>query len=156
MSFTYTGAPQESPVDAVRFEMQDTEASRPLFQDEEITYALEQEAGPEPDQRGILSSAARLCEILERRFAAQADVAIGSLQATYSKQAKIYGERAVALRLRAQGYGPPFVGGQTKSEKRALAADRDRVQPIFKRRQFEVRRYGQGAVAGLIEENEGT
>jgi hypothetical protein len=67
----------------------------------------------------------------------KADTVVGSIETTYSKQAAGYNKQAKELRLRAQGYGEPFVGGQSKSQKRALREDSDRVQPIFRRRQFQ-------------------
>lgn len=154
MSWSYSKNPEASSKDAVRFEIQDTNEQAPLLQDEEIEYTITQEAGEEPDQQGLLSAAARCCEVLGRKFAAQADVIVGSLAETYSKQAAGYFAQAKALRLRAQGYGEPFAGGQTKSGKRALRQDRDRVQPTFRRgqnQQREGRHLGDGFPTGPFE-----
>lgn len=144
MAWSYSGNPEANDKDAVRFEIQDTEANAPLLQDEEITYAIVREAGEEPDEQGLLSAAARCCEIVARKFTRQADIVVGSEGITYSKMAANYRAMAKELRVRAQGYGTPFAGGQTKSEKRALRADPNRVQPEFRRGQHKIRR-NQGA-----------
>jgi hypothetical protein len=154
VSWSYDEEPASSPLDAVRFEIQDTDPTRPLFQDEEIEYALAQEAGEEPEARGILSAAARCCEVLARRFGMQADVLVGSLQATYSKQAAQYAKLAVELRERAQGLGQPFVAAMTKSEKWELAREHNRVQPLFRREQFRIRRWGGARNGELPQGNE--
>lgn len=40
MSFTYSGCPSESELDAVRFALGDTNKDAPLLQDEEIQYLI--------------------------------------------------------------------------------------------------------------------
>lgn len=136
MAWSYSGNPGANPKDFVRFEMQDIDSRKPLLRDEEIQFAIDQEAGSPPEPRGLLCAAARCCEVLARRFSAQADTVVGSIQVTYSKQAAGYTERAAELRARAQGSGEPFVGGRSRAEKQALRSDRDRVQPAFHRDQF--------------------
>lgn len=139
MAWTYSGNPAASYKDAVRFEIQDTLAKAQLLTDEEIEYTIAQEAGEKPSPRGLLSASARCCEVIARKFSAQADTVIGSMQATYSKMATGYRELAKQLRQRAMGAGTIFVGAQSRSEKRALREERDREQPIFRRHQFEER-----------------
>lgn len=41
MSFTYSGNPETSTLDAVRFMIGDTNPCDPLLQDEEINYLIE-------------------------------------------------------------------------------------------------------------------
>lgn len=137
MAFSYSGNPVNSVLDAVRFEIQDTNSASPLLQNGEIEYAIAQEAPGEPPSEGeVLSAAARCMEALARLFSAQADTELGSLKVTYSKQAKGYTERAVELRRRAQGMHAPFAGGQSESEKRQRSEETDRVQHAFSRKQF--------------------
>ncbi len=40
MTWTYSGDPSESGLDAVRYRIQDTDEDRPLLEDEEIEYEL--------------------------------------------------------------------------------------------------------------------
>lgn len=135
MAWTYSGNPGATPKDAVRFEVQDTDTKRQLLRDEEIQFAIDQEAGIPPEPRGLLCAAARCCEVLARRFSAQADTVIGSIQVTYSKQAAGYTERAAELRARATGAGEPWVGGTSRSEKQLLRSQTNRVQPLFRKHQ---------------------
>jgi hypothetical protein len=138
MPFSYSGDPSSSDKDAVRFEIQDTDSSAPLLQDEEINWTLDDEAGDQLPRTpaGVFSAAARCCEALSRRFAMQADTVVGSLTTTYSRMAENYAERAKELRAKATGLGVPYVGGQSWSEKAASRADPDRVQPRFRRGEF--------------------
>ena len=140
MTWSYSGDPSSSPNDAVRFEVQDVLNTAQLLQDEEIAYAIAQEAGVEPSggftQAEVLSSAAHCCEALVRRFSMQADTQVGQLKVTYSRAAAGFAQRAVELRLRAQGMQGPYVGGLSKSDERAARQDTDRVQPAFTRDEF--------------------
>lgn len=142
MSFTYTGDPSASDVEAVRFEISDTDPNAPLLQDGEITYAIEAETGvPAASPTvivppGLYSAAARCMETLARKFAMQADTEIGDLTTTYKDMAKTYAARAGELRVKAQGMHAPYSGGQSRSEKQSFRSDSDRVQPTFHRDQF--------------------
>jgi hypothetical protein len=136
-SWTYSGNPASSVKDAVRFEIQDTNANAQLLQDAEIVYAISQEAPNTPPSEGeVLSASARCMEVLQRLFAAQADTEIGSLKETYSKQAEVYAKRASELRKRAQGMHAPWAGGLSESEKQVREENTDRVPPLFKKGQF--------------------
>lgn len=140
MSFSYSGDPSNSPNDAVRFEIQDTVNTNFLLADEEISYAITQEAGTEPStgytMAQILSSAAHCFESLSRRFSLQADTQLGQLKATYAKTAANMAAAAVALRLRAQGMQGPYVGGISYSDKIGILSNPDWVRPAFTRDEF--------------------
>jgi len=135
VAWTYSGNPASSDRDAVRFEIQDTDQSTPLVSDEEIDYALDQEGS-------VLAAAARCCEALARRFGSQADLSItsagDSVKRSYAARATNY--MALAERLRARvgsSTGTPWYGGGSKAGKAALRNDPDRVQPAFRRGQFD-------------------
>lgn len=155
--FSYSGDPASSPKDAVRFEVQDTNEKTAFLQDAEVVYAILTETGEEePDARGILCASARCCEVIARQLSRQADEIVGSLGATYSKSAAGFTARAKELRLIAQGSGSIAMPAISRSEKRRLRQDHDRVQPLFRRRQHQMRGFGPGSLAGgTIEENEG-
>lgn len=151
--WSYSGDPSYSDTDAVRFEIQDTDRTAPLLQDEELEYALGIEAGDPPRTGiGILSASARCCEVLARKFAMQADETVGSLQVTYSKMAETYAAQAKALRIKAIGSQPPFSGGQSIGGKESLRSDPDRVQPRFFRGEFG-NRYADRVRDGLPPEH---
>lgn len=162
MSWTYE-YPQASPLDAVRFYIQDIDEEAQLLQDEEVLFALETEAGypttPEPKQGSILSAAAACMEALAMRFAAQADVVAGSLRATYTKQAAGYNERAKELRLRATNLNAPWTGGQLTSEREARISETGTLKPDFTRKQFQMPwsggpRLGDEELSGFNNEEE--
>lgn len=158
MSFSYSGDPSNSPNDAVRFEVQDTINTNFLLADEEIAYAINQEAGTEPDggytMAQILSSAAHCCEALVRRFSMQADTQLGQLKITYSKMAVGFAQRAVELRLRAQGMQGPYVGGLSISDKIEILQDPDRVLPAFTRTEFDNPWAGQQESGGILDQDD--
>lgn len=144
MPFTY-GDPSTSDIWAVRFEIQDTDSSAQLLQDDEVGYAILRETGQAANtgalvlnDYGVFSAAARCCEALSRLFAAQADEQVGDNRTTYSKQAQTYSDRAKELRIKAAGSSPagPYAGGQSRSEKWGREQDTDAVQPKLRKNQF--------------------
>lgn len=143
MSWSYSFDPTTSDVDAVRFEIQDTNASSPLLQNEEIAAAILRETGSAAATPAALldgplfASAARCMEALARLFSAQADQQVGELQINYSRQADGYTKRAKELRAKAQGFHAPTSGGLSESAKQAEQDDPDRVQPAFYKDQFD-------------------
>jgi hypothetical protein len=153
--FSYSGDPSTSPKDAVRFEITDTVEESAFLKDAEIEYSLRVEAGEEPDARGVLCASARCAEVIARSIGKQADEIVGSLGATYSKTQ--YQKLAKELRKRAQGLGAPRMPAISRSEKRRLRQDRERVQPLFRRDQHKMHRFGHGTLngGGTIEEDEG-
>ena len=48
MTWSYSGDPSESEIDALRFQLSDTDASNPIFTDEELQFLLD-EYGESPD-----------------------------------------------------------------------------------------------------------
>lgn len=108
MSFTYD---LDTPIGEVRLEIGDDDNSADAgvkpngtnFSDEEIQKALDNEGGI------VLRAAARLCEILARRWAgAGENVRIRDYQINTTEKAKYYAELAKELRARAGG---AFAGG---------------------------------------------
>lgn len=152
--WSYSFDPSSSVLDAVRFEIADTNSGSPLLQNAEIEYAISKEAPAEqPSQGEVFSAAARCMETLARLFSAQADTELGSLKVTYSKQAAGYDERAKDLRERAIGLHAPWAGGQSEGEKREREEETDRVQHAFARKQFQSP-YGAGTLLGGVRPGE--
>lgn len=117
MSWSYSGNPSASDLDAVRFEIGDTDIDEQLIQDEEILYALEQEGS-------VMSAAARCCEILWRSFARQADRVIGPLKIYYSQRTEAFEKLSKHFRAQAIGMRAPILY-QSGNE------DEDIHDPIF-------------------------
>ena len=71
MTWTYSGDPQSSPKDQVRFLCGDTKASEPFLQDEEILFLLNERAGaPKP-------TAYEACLQILQKLSEEVDVEIG-------------------------------------------------------------------------------
>jgi hypothetical protein len=88
--------------DKTRLYIGDTNADRPLFNDNEIDLVIDDRGGD------ALQAAADCCDILATRFAREHDIEWqGSPNArtklTRSQMSKAYSDRAVALRRRANG-----------------------------------------------------
>lgn len=153
MAFSYSGDPSQSDKDAVRFEIGDTVASAPIFQDAEINYAILTETGftagapTTLNTADVYRSSARCFEILAGRMSAQADSTVGSLKLQYSKSAQNATLRAKQLRDRAIGMNAPYAGGQSISEKEGFRQDSDLPVPLFTRREFDNPYGGAGGVS---------
>jgi len=80
--------------DKVRFLIGDTDPTRQLMQDEEISFLV-------TGNGSVREVAAQACEALATRFAAQGDLAVGDLRISALVQAKYYQTRANQLRRQA-------------------------------------------------------
>ena len=126
MAFTWTGDPGASEIEAVRWEINDIDSTKPKFQDAEIQYALDQESSK-------YNAAARLCEQLQVRYTDAASRTMGPLKVDMGAQAKTYAEKAKALRKRAVAYGKPYAGGASIAKEELFEADSNLKQPIFEK-----------------------
>lgn len=126
MTWTYSGDPAASDLDAVRWLVGDTNSSDQLVQDEEIAYALANYGGP-------VHAAAVVCEQISGQFSREAvSKKVGSLSINFGAKAKEYANRCKQLRrLIATDLTEIFAGGLSISEKETLASDTDAVQPSF-------------------------
>jgi len=117
--------------DQIRLEIQDTDTTAQLLQDEEITYLVTVE-------QNFWGAASRCCEIISRNFLRKADVRIGrgGTTLTYSVAAKQYADMATAFRKRANAMNAPWSGGRSVDDKNTLASDDSLVQPIFTKTEF--------------------
>jgi len=98
MTWSYHGNPQGSEIDAIRFEIGDTDENWQLLQDEEIQYAVSMEAN-------WIGAAARCCEAIARKFAREADYRLGPQWLNASQRSQAYKELAAELRRRAAALG---------------------------------------------------
>jgi hypothetical protein len=136
MTWTYSGDPAANDRDHVRFLIQDTNALAQLVQDEEIAFAISQEGG-------VTGAAALVLETLARRYAQQADVSLTSgpdtVKRSNSQLAAAFADRARELRAQAAANtGAPWYGGGSQAAKDARRTEPDRVQPAFRRGEFDL------------------
>jgi hypothetical protein len=128
MSWTYDPTQlATNEIYQVRNEIADVDVNNQLLADEEIAWNISQE-------RGFWSAAARSAEQISRLLLRKADVRLGrSMQITYTRAAEQYLMMAKALRCKALGTTPPFVGGMSVSDKIAYSENGDLVAPLFEK-----------------------
>jgi hypothetical protein len=122
MSFSYSGDPSASDLDAVRFLIQDTTTPGEFLQDEEITWLLTQEVN-------IYTSAAAGALLLAGRSHNVKTKKVGDLSITFGSE--MWTALAEWLRGRGYGYRIPTAGGISISDKRTIEQDDDAVAPDF-------------------------
>jgi len=131
VSWNYTGRPESSTRDEVRFLVGDTCEKNPLVRDEEIAYAL----AKFPTVR---LAAALVLRALASKFASQVSYRVGDVQLSGGGQVTgAYQKRADELDPSHLTAGCalllPKFGGESISEKETFDADSDAVQPAFRR-----------------------
>lgn len=137
MSWTYSGNPTSSAKDEVRFLTADTDVTKPWRnQDEEIAYAISLYSSNPPVIGQNFYAAAICAESILAKLKATplGSKRVGDLSiATAPSTILFYEQTAYRLRQSASLQAvPTYVGGTSISEKEALDADPDRVQPAFK------------------------
>lgn len=128
MSWSYSGDPSSSDLDAVRFLVQDTDTTDQLVQDEEITWALTQGGG-------IYSAAALVAGTIAAQFARAADKeTVGKVSVSYTKRAEYYFKLEDDLKKKAatQDLPLPYAGGISVSDMETVVSNEDRVKPNFR------------------------
>jgi hypothetical protein len=131
MTWNYSGDPADSTKDEVRFLVGDTCVTNQLVQDEEIDYALGKFSTP-------TLAAALVLRTLAAKFSRLVTGSVGEVSSNCSDMAKAYSKRADELDpggiTTSDGLIVlPKFGGISISEKEALDADSDAVQPAFRK-----------------------
>ena len=112
MTFTYSGNPDLSPRDLVRFILGDTDAREPILQNAEIDWALNQyNSAP-------MNASIRLCEMIAAKMTRHADESAGSVSVSFSQVAKSFRSlRKDLVRRLATEDMTPYCGGISRSDK---------------------------------------
>lgn len=120
MTWTYSGNPSASDLDAIRFMIGDTDTTDQLLQDAEVNYMI--------TLHGMGNSAAsECCRAIAAKFARLMNRSIGGLSADFSAKYVQYLELAESI-LRADGVLPVglYASGWSISAKEAIELDTDR------------------------------
>jgi hypothetical protein len=125
VAFTYSGNPLSSPADDLRFKLNDTNASKPMFSDGEIAALLFQANGD------VLLAAIAAVDILIGRFSAACDETVGSVSIQFSQKTKGYQALAFVFRRQLARRAIPYAGGMSVSQKLRNRGNTDLVQPSF-------------------------
>lgn len=122
MSWSYSGDPNGSTKDAVRFLIQDTTTARQLVQDEEIEFAINQEMNH-------FMAAALICKTLVIRAGGVRRKRIADFDISYDPE--MYRILANQLEARGMTYQMPYAGGISVADKLAVQSNPDNVAPKF-------------------------
>lgn len=129
---TYSGDPSVSDKDAVRYWINDTDASSFALTDPEINYALTQYGNP-------LLAAAACARSLAAKYAKLVDKTLGPLRLSYSQRSKAYLDLAATLQSQGEQSGVSiYAGGTSLSDMAAVDANSDRNPQPFSRKQFDI------------------
>lgn len=126
ISYTYSGNPNSSAIDAVHYLLGDTNPSSPISTDEECAFSLAQNGN-----NIYLAAAAvadtKALELINR----PTTVKRGDRSTTYADPVLAFQTLARQLRNNASiATATVYAGGQSVSEKDSARRDRDLVQPF--------------------------
>lgn len=124
MTWTYSGNPSNSTLDAVRFIIGDTDTNDQLLSNEEINYYV-------AEHGSVLRIASESARAIAAKFARYMSRSIGGLSADFSAKYRQYLELADNL-LAKEELQPvsPYGSGWSISQKETIDSDDDR-QPTF-------------------------
>jgi len=112
MTFTYSGNPSNSPLDEVRFYIQDTNTSDQLLSDEEVNYLIGKWY---PIYVSFILVAANACDIISSKFAREVTYSADGVSVGANELQQKYTQLAKSLRdqykLEKEVGGAPDVGG---------------------------------------------
>lgn len=137
MSFSYSGNPGQSALDAVRFNVGDTDARRPQLQDGEVLYCLEQAGGD------IQAASITACEAIIAQLSRLCDQSVGSVSKSFSQLLGNYKEVLGNLRrIASSSGGIPIIGGISHAANALPYHNPDYVRPQFTTRMRAPRHNG--------------
>lgn len=113
MSFSYSGNPSESELDAVRFLVQDTDADEHFLEDEELTYLISHWV----PSHSVYWAASKAADIISAKFAREVTVNSDSQTVSTSELQAKYSQLAIELAQMHREYlagGYVDVGGMLK------------------------------------------
>jgi len=126
MSWTYSGDPQDSDLDYVRYLVQDTNEDDQLIQDEEIEASLVKNGSD------VIDASVEVARTIAAKFARLADIETGDYSEDLSQKAQNYRQLAKDLeRDNRNNAAGPFAGGTSKDDKDSRRQDTDRPDPTF-------------------------
>jgi hypothetical protein len=124
MTWSYSGDPSSSRLDALRFLSGDTSTKNQMVSNEEIIYVS-------TEIPNDYMAAAQICRAIATKFSFQVDTNNAGLQVSASQRAKAFSERAKDLEKKAGKSANIYVGGRLIQEKKESEADVSIKQPAF-------------------------
>ena len=135
MSWSYSGDPEKSLLDQVRFTIGDTDPNDNLLSDEELGFLIKTEDSP-------LEASISAAETIAAKYSRLADERVGDVSISFKQKAENYLTLASKLKERRKTSeykgtkvnATPLCGGISRSEKQKQELEIDRVDPLFTRR----------------------
>ncbi len=126
-NWSYSGDPNASTLDKVRFLIGDTDADAPQLSDAEVNAMLADNAS-QPYAASIA-----LVERLIAKYARKVDKSMGDISISYSQMTQHYKDLLRQLRMRASiELAPPKLTAMLTDEKKTNEDDSSLVKPSFK------------------------
>jgi hypothetical protein len=126
MSWSYSGDPNTTDKDFIRFTVGDTIADDPLLQDEEILSTISSTNNRD-------AAAVKCCEALVSLFARKCDRKLGPQSISANQQYEHFVQLRDNLRKHAATFNAPYAGGLSEQERIEDAMNPDLKPPIFGR-----------------------
>ena len=139
MAWSYSGDPDSSALDAIRFLIGDTDTNDQLLANEEISWTNSQVTGSTTSTDSLYTVAYRCLITIASKFSRLADQAVGDMRVSMAQKAKGAREQAKELKRLAESEGgtpTPYSGGITVSDKEIDLDNSDLVKPSFAMGQF--------------------
>ena len=139
MAWSYSGDPDSSALDGIRFLIGDTDTNDQLLSNEEISWMNSQVTGSTTSTDSLYTVAYRCLITIASKFSRLADQAVGDMGVSRSQKAKGARDQAKELKRLAESEGgtpTPYAGGITVSDKEIDIDNSDLVKPSFSQGQF--------------------
>lgn len=124
-TWNYSGDPNVSTRDAIRFWLGDTDVNNQLLQDAEIAYLNTQQ----PNDPRLAAAAG--CDTLAAKYSSKANFTVGQVSKQAGAIAKAFRDQAIWLRGEVAKTASPVAGGQSVADKITLSQNPDAVPPPF-------------------------
>jgi len=123
MTWSYSGDPDESPLDEARFLLGDTDEEDPLITNEEINYTLKH-------NKVTYTACAVCCDTLARKYSREiaSQMGSGSLQVQAQQRAEAFTKRAAELRAMVISKVPAYSVGSDPSVDRPATFKRGMME----------------------------
>lgn len=129
MSWTYSGDPAASPLDALRFAVGDTQAKKPLLSDQELLACLGAVNG------NATAAAVTACRGILFQLGRKRNESVGSVSIQYSQEYDHYVQLLGQLtgQLGLFGSFTVYAGGISHQDTDAYEQNRDLIPPDFRK-----------------------
>jgi hypothetical protein len=159
MTWSYSGDPDSSALDAVRFLVGDTDTNDQLLANEEISWVNAQVSGSGTSTDALYTVAHRCMITIASKFSRLADQAVGDMRVDMSQKAENARKQAKELKVMAQSEGgapTPYAGGITITDKEIDQDNTNLVRPSFRQGQFaNTTDWGAGSPVAPSNDDEG-